>query len=125
LPAGADPLAAGQAREGRFHCKGQTAIHGSLTPEGCAVAIRRNLRADDPPPVVVSLQINAPAVLDMRRIWCFRPRRDLQRRASTGLSVKSLKEMRPQRCRNAENPPRLRQNGSILAFSSLSCGALA
>lgn len=65
MSAGADPLAAVQSPEGRFHHNGQTAIYGSLTPEGCAVAIRRYLRADDPSRIVVPLQIKAHAVLNM------------------------------------------------------------
>ena len=61
--AGVDPLAPVTWPEGRFHHSGQWAIYGSLTPEGCAVAIARYLREGDPPRMVVPLQITA-RVLD-------------------------------------------------------------
>lgn len=63
--AGADPLAPAQAPEGRFHHAGQWALYGSLTPKGCAVAIRRYLRAGDPPRVVVPLHVEGH-VADLR-----------------------------------------------------------
>jgi hypothetical protein len=66
IHAGADPLAPAQSPEGRFHHSGQWAIYASLTPEGCAVAIRRYLRADDPPRVVVPLALGPLRLTDLR-----------------------------------------------------------
>jgi RES domain-containing protein len=65
LFAAADPLAPASAPEGRFHHSGQWALYASLTPEGCAVAIRRYLRPDDPPRVVVALRVTGRMV-DLR-----------------------------------------------------------
>ncbi len=64
--AGADPLAPVGNPEGRFHHAGQWAIYTSLTPEGCAVAIRRYLRAGDPPRVVVPLDLRPLRLADGR-----------------------------------------------------------
>lgn len=65
LFAGGDPLAPALAPAGRFHHSGQWALYASLTPEGCAVAIRRYLRPDDPPRVVVALRV-AGRMADLR-----------------------------------------------------------
>jgi hypothetical protein len=65
LFAGADPLAPAHNPVGRFHHSGQWAIYTSLTPEGCAVAIRRYLRASDPVRTVVPLRV-AGRMADMR-----------------------------------------------------------
>ena len=62
----ADPLSPVPSAEGRFHHSGQPAIYGSLSPEGCAVAIRRYLRAEDPPRCVVPLRIRAARLADAR-----------------------------------------------------------
>lgn len=64
--AGADPLAPVGSPEGRFHHSGQWALYASLTPEGCAVAIRRYLRPDDPPRVVVPLTLRPLRLADCR-----------------------------------------------------------
>ena len=64
--AGADPTAPATGPVGRFHHSGQFAIYTSLTPEGCAVAIARYLRPDDPPRVVVPLQVQAARLADLR-----------------------------------------------------------
>ena len=66
LLAGTDPLAPVASPEGRFHHSGQWAIYASLTPEGCAVAIRRYLRPDDPPRVVVPLSLRRLRLVDCR-----------------------------------------------------------
>ncbi|MBP9183969.1 MAG: RES family NAD+ phosphorylase [Fuscovulum sp.] len=58
-------MAPASAPEGRFHHSGQWALYASLTPEGCAVAIRRYLRPDDPPRVVVALRVTGRMV-DLR-----------------------------------------------------------
>lgn len=63
---GADPLAPAAAPEGRFHHSGQFALYASLTPEGCAVAIRRYLRADDPPREIMPLHLAAARLADLR-----------------------------------------------------------
>lgn len=57
LFSGAVPMAPVSGPVGRFHHGGQFAIYGSLTPDGCAVAIRRYLRPDDATRVVVSLRV--------------------------------------------------------------------
>ncbi|MEZ5796079.1 MAG: RES family NAD+ phosphorylase [Paracoccaceae bacterium] len=62
---GADPLAPA-GREGRFHRAGQFAIYTSLSPEGCAVAIRRYLRPDDPPREIVPLWLDPAPLADRR-----------------------------------------------------------
>ncbi len=51
--------------EGRFHHDGQPAIYTSLAPEGCGVAIRRYLRRDDPPRIIVPLTIQAERISDL------------------------------------------------------------
>ncbi len=51
--------------EGRFHHSGQPAIYTSLTQEGCGVAIRRYLRGDDVPRVIVPLHIKATRLVDL------------------------------------------------------------
>ncbi|MDZ4096682.1 MAG: RES family NAD+ phosphorylase [Paracoccaceae bacterium] len=55
-----------RAPEGRFHHSGQTAIYTSLTPEGCATAITRYLRPDDPARLMATLRLNATHILDLR-----------------------------------------------------------
>ncbi|MFZ1468338.1 MAG: RES family NAD+ phosphorylase [Paracoccaceae bacterium] len=62
MVAGADPLAPVRSPEGRFHHGGQWAIYSSLTAQGCAVAIARYLRADDPPRVVVPLSVTLQVI---------------------------------------------------------------
>ena len=52
--------------EGRFHHDGQPAIYTSLTPEGCGIAIRRYLRADDAPRVLLPLTVAADRLVDLR-----------------------------------------------------------
>lgn len=52
--------------EGRFHRSGQVALYASLSTEGAGVALRRYVRASDPPRVIVPLQITAQAVDDLR-----------------------------------------------------------
>jgi RES domain-containing protein len=62
---GRSPLIPAAAPEGRFHHSGQPALYASLTPEGCRVAIRRYLRADDPPRLIHPLRFGAERVIDM------------------------------------------------------------
>lgn len=52
--------------EGRFHHSGQVALYASLSAEGAAVALRRYVRAGDPPRVIVPLQIRAEIMADLR-----------------------------------------------------------
>lgn len=52
--------------EGRFHHSGQVALYASLSAQGAAVALRRYVRADDPPRVIVPLRITAGAMADLR-----------------------------------------------------------
>ena len=52
--------------EGRFHHDGQPAIYTSLTPEGCGIAIRRYLRTDDAPCLLVPLTVAAARLVDLR-----------------------------------------------------------
>lgn len=66
IPAGGDPLAPAPSQEGRFHHDGQRAVYTSLTREGCGVAIRRYLRADDGPRVIVPLHLRAERIADLR-----------------------------------------------------------
>lgn len=63
---GGDPLTPATAAEGRFHHSGQFALYTSLTPEGCAVAIRRYLRPGDPLREIVPLSITADRLADLR-----------------------------------------------------------
>ena len=56
----------GPSPEGRFHHSGQPALYTSLTREGCGIAIRRYLRADDAPRVLVPLDIDADRIADLR-----------------------------------------------------------
>ncbi len=62
---GGDPLAPASAPEGRFHHSGQFAVYASLTPEGCAVAIRRYLQPGDPLREIVPLSITATRLADL------------------------------------------------------------
>ncbi len=62
---GQSPLIPASAPEGRFHHGGQTALYASLTPEGCRVAIRRYISADDPPRLIHPLRFSADRVIDM------------------------------------------------------------
>ncbi|MBD3802050.1 MAG: RES family NAD+ phosphorylase [Thioclava sp.] len=52
--------------EGRFHHSGQPALYASLSAEGAAVALRRYVRAGDPPRVIVPLRITAEKMVDLR-----------------------------------------------------------
>ncbi|MEX0318680.1 MAG: RES family NAD+ phosphorylase [Ruegeria sp.] len=60
------PLSPARASEGRFHHSGQTALYASLTPEGAGVAIRRYVGADDPPRVILPLQVTNARLADLR-----------------------------------------------------------
>lgn len=66
IAAGADPLRPASAPEGRFHHSGQTALYCSLTVEGTVVAMRRYLRATDPPRLVVPLALRMARLADLR-----------------------------------------------------------
>ena len=52
--------------EGRFHHDGQIALYASLSAEGAGVALRRYLRDDDPPRVIVELAVELGRVADAR-----------------------------------------------------------
>jgi len=62
----AEPCASVRAPEGRFHHAGQAALYASLSAEGAGVAIRRYVRADDAPRVIVELAVDAARILDLR-----------------------------------------------------------
>jgi len=61
-----NPQALANAPEGRFHHDAQAAIYTSLTPEGAGVAIRRYLSANDPPRVIIPLEVKELRMLDLR-----------------------------------------------------------
>lgn len=61
-----DALLPVQSPEGRFHHSGQFAIYTSLTPEGCAVAIKRYLCIADRNRHIIPLNISLDRVADMR-----------------------------------------------------------
>lgn len=63
---GGDPLAPAASPEGRFHHSGQFALYASLTPKGCAVAIRRYVQPGDPLREIVPLAITAARLADLR-----------------------------------------------------------
>ena len=63
---GGDPLAPAAAPEGRFHHSGQFALYASLTPEGCAVAIKRYLQPGDPLREIAPLSIMTDRLADLR-----------------------------------------------------------
>ncbi|WP_342076770.1 RES family NAD+ phosphorylase [Yoonia sp. SS1-5] len=52
--------------EGRFHHDGQPALYASPSPQSAAVAIDIYLRADDPPRVLVALDIRSDRIIDLR-----------------------------------------------------------
>ncbi len=52
--------------EGRFHHDGQTAIYTSLTAEGCRVAIKRYVGSNEPPRIIVPLDVRLTKVVDLR-----------------------------------------------------------
>ncbi len=52
--------------EGRFHHSGQPAFYASPTPETAAIAIDIYLRADDPPRVIIPLQVSDARLADLR-----------------------------------------------------------
>jgi RES domain-containing protein len=62
------PLAPARAPEGRFHHGGQRALYASLTAEGALVAIRRYVHHDDPPRVIIPLQVTADRITDLRQL---------------------------------------------------------
>jgi len=51
---------------GRFHHSAQIALYTSCTEEGASVAIKRYLKSDDRPRVIVPLQITAANLYDIR-----------------------------------------------------------
>jgi hypothetical protein len=59
-------LAPAPSLEGRSHYSGQPALYLSETPEGCAVAIKRYRRPDDPSRVVVPLRVQSSRIVDLR-----------------------------------------------------------
>ncbi len=52
--------------EGRFHHDGQVALYASLSAGGAGVALRRYLRADDPPRIIVPLEVTLIRACDLR-----------------------------------------------------------
>jgi hypothetical protein len=70
LFAGGDPLTPASAPEGRFHHSGQFALYASLTPEGCAVAIKPLPAA----PMIRLREIAAPVDLAADRLADLRGR---------------------------------------------------
>lgn len=52
---------------GRFHYDAQFALYTSCTEEGAKVAMQRYLHEDDPDRIIVSLEINADRVYDIRK----------------------------------------------------------
>ncbi|WP_417807004.1 RES family NAD+ phosphorylase [Thioclava sp.] len=52
--------------EGRFHYDAQLALYASLSADGAGVALRRYVRANDPPRVIVPLTIDLERVMDAR-----------------------------------------------------------
>ncbi len=52
--------------EGRFHHSGQPALYASPTQEGAAIAINIYLRPDDPPRVLIQLQLTGARLADLR-----------------------------------------------------------
>ncbi len=61
-----NPQALANAPEGRFHHDAQAAIYTSLTAQGAGVAIHRYLSANDPPRVIIPLEVKELRVLDLR-----------------------------------------------------------
>ncbi|KEO51613.1 RES family NAD+ phosphorylase [Thioclava pacifica] len=61
-----DALEPARHPEGRFHHSGQAALYASLSAEGAAVALRRYVRAADPPRVIVPLRIDTARMVDLR-----------------------------------------------------------
>jgi hypothetical protein len=59
-------LAPARHPEGRFHHDGQVALYASVSAEGAGVALRRYVRADDPPRVIVPLAVELERVVDAR-----------------------------------------------------------
>ncbi|MGB3316229.1 MAG: RES domain-containing protein [Albidovulum sp.] len=55
-----------QHREGRFHHDGQKALYLSPTPEHARLAISVYVGPDDPPRVILPLQLSMAQLLDLR-----------------------------------------------------------
>ena len=51
--------------EGRFHHDGQKALYAALTPEGAGASLTRYLGEDDPPRVIVGLELSGGRLLDL------------------------------------------------------------
>ena len=68
FPANADPIAAASAPEGRFHHSGQAALYGSLTAEGCAVAIKRYQSGPNPPRLIQRFAGVFTKLIDLRSL---------------------------------------------------------
>ncbi|WP_342586531.1 RES family NAD+ phosphorylase [Leisingera sp. ANG-DT] len=60
------PLAPARAPEGRFHHSGQLALYTSLSAEGAGIAIRRYVSSDDPPRIILPLQVKDIRLADLR-----------------------------------------------------------
>lgn len=52
---------------GRFHHDAQLALYTSCSEEGAKVAIQRYLHTGDPDRIIVSLEINADRIFDLRK----------------------------------------------------------
>jgi RES domain-containing protein len=59
-------LAGARSPEGRYHHDGQSALYISPSAEFSRIAIDAYLKADDPPRVIVPLDLTGAALLDVR-----------------------------------------------------------
>ena len=66
--AGSDPLRPAAAPEGRFHHSGQLALYGSLSAEGCGVALKRYLGKNDPPRLIQSFDVTIDRLVNLREL---------------------------------------------------------
>lgn len=58
-------LRGAQSPEGRFHHSGQDALYMSLSSEGAKIALRYYQRDDDPPRLLVQMQVTDANLLDL------------------------------------------------------------
>jgi RES domain-containing protein len=61
-------LEGARSPEGRYHHDGQAALYLSPTPEFSRIAIDAYLRADDPPRVIVPLEVRDARLVDLRNV---------------------------------------------------------
>ncbi len=59
-------LAPARSPEGRSHYNGQPALYLSATPEGCVVASKRYMSADDPERAIYPIHVVSDRIIDLR-----------------------------------------------------------